>query len=144
MARSGRDAPLTVVFVDDDPDMIESVRISVDGEPDFELVATTTEASALLDLVREHQPDVVILDHQLRGGPLLRTGLDRHGVSATQTGLELVAFARAAAPDATIVIFTGRTGLGLSAQNVGADLYVEKPASVGAVWSAIREARSKK
>jgi DNA-binding NarL/FixJ family response regulator len=134
--------PLRVVFAEDDPDMVELVRIAVDGEPDFELIATTGEANAVLDLVREHHPDVLILDHRL-GDPRLpdATGRFRRGVAAPQTGLELVEGARRAAPTATIVIFTGQRGLGKAAANVGADAYIEKPA-LDAVWPAIREVRA--
>ena len=134
--------PLKVVFAEDDPDIAELVRIAVAGEPDFELVATTGEAAAVLQLVREHHPDVVILDHRLNGPPSPdATGRFPRGVAAPQTGLELVEVARAAAPDATIVIFTGWKGLGTAARNVGADAYVEKPA-VEALWPAIREVRA--
>ena len=129
--------PLRVVFAEDDPDMIELVRIAVEGEPDFELVATTNEASAVLDLVREYDPDVVILDHRL--GDL--HSRDAPGVGHHQTGLELVDGARRAAPKATIVIFTGQSGLRTAAQNVGADAYVEKP-DLDEVWSAIRDVRA--
>jgi DNA-binding NarL/FixJ family response regulator len=134
--------PLRVVIAEDDPDMVELVRIAVDGESDFELVATTGEANALLDLVREHDPDVVILDHRL-GDPRLpdADGRHRRGVTAFQTGLELVDGARRAAPRATIVIFTGCTGLRKAAENVGADACIEKPA-LDAVWRAIRVVRA--
>ena len=134
--------PLRVVFAEDDPDMVELVRIAVDGEPDFELVATTGEANAVLDLVREHHPDVVILDHRLSDPRLPgATGRYRRGVAAAQTGLELVDGARRAVPGATIVIFTGQPGLRKAAENVGADAYIQKPA-LDAVWPAIREVRA--
>jgi DNA-binding NarL/FixJ family response regulator len=129
-----------VLFVDDDPDMVELVRIAVDGQPDFELVATTNEAAGVLELIREHHPDVVILDHRLNGRAATATGEFPRGVAIPQTGLELVEGARAAAPAATIVIFTGRTGLGAAAHNVGADAYVEKSA-LNTMWPAIRAAR---
>lgn len=134
--------PLTVVCAEDDPDVVELVRISVEGEPDFELVGTTGEAAAVLDLVRRLHPDVVILDHMLDENPAIGArGRTPRGVARPQTGLELVAGARAAAPEATIVIFTGRCGLRAAAQNVGADAYVEKPA-FSELWPTIREARA--
>jgi DNA-binding NarL/FixJ family response regulator len=133
--------PLKVLCAEDDPDMVELVRIAVDGEPDFELVATTGEAAAVLDLVREHHPDVLILDNRLRGIAPDPTGRFPRGVAATQTGLELVEGARAVVPEATIVIFTGRAGLRAAARNVGADACIEKPA-LDEVWPAIRAIRA--
>ena len=134
--------PLKVVCAEVDPDVVELLRISVAGEPDFELVATTDEAAVLLDLVRAHHPDVVILDYGLHDAPAPdATGPPPRGVRAPQSGLELVEGTRVAVPEATIVIFTDRTGLGTAARNAGADAYVEKPA-VDAVWAAIREVRA--
>ena len=133
--------PLRVLCAEDDPDMIELVRIAVANEPDFELVATTSEAAAVLDLLREHHPDVLILDHRLSTPPPDPGGRFPRGVAAPQTGLELVEGARSVVPDATIVVFTGRTGLREAARNVGADVYVEKPA-LDDLWPAIRGARA--
>jgi DNA-binding NarL/FixJ family response regulator len=130
------------VIAEDDPDMLELVRIAVDGQPDFELVATTSEAASVLDLIREHHPDVVILDNRLGDAHSSDVaGRLPRGVAAPQTGLELVEGARVAAPNATIVIFTGRLGLGTAARNAGADAYIEKLA-LDAVWPAIREVRA--
>jgi CheY-like chemotaxis protein len=138
----GKANPLKVLCAEDDPDMVELVRIAVEGEPDFELVATTGEAGAVLDLVRKHHPDVVILDHRLSGESLRdESGALLRGAAVPPTGLELVEGARAAAPNATIVIFTGRRGLGTAARNAGADAYVEKPA-LDELWPTIREVRA--
>jgi CheY-like chemotaxis protein len=134
--------PLTVVCVDDDPDMVELLRISVAGEPDFELVATTGEAMEVLDLLRTHHPDVVILDHRLTDGAAIDEDGSRSRRGAMiPTGLELVEGARVALPDATIVIFTGQAGLQRAALNVGADACVEKPA-LSDVWPVVREVRA--
>jgi DNA-binding NarL/FixJ family response regulator len=135
-------APLKVVCVDDDPDVVELLRISVAGEPDFELVASTGEAAEVLDLLRKHRPDVVILDHRL-ATPRAKEDALRvpRTVANIPTGLELVEGARIAVPNATIVILTGQTGLQRAARNVGADACVEKPA-VADVWPAIREVRA--
>jgi DNA-binding NarL/FixJ family response regulator len=133
-------SPLTVFLAEDDPDIVELMRFAVAGQPDFELVATTGEAAAVLDLVRQHHPDVVILDHRLSDPETPDASRRRRGVAVPQTGLELVEGARAVVPDATIVIFTGRRGLRTAAVNAGADAYVEKPA-LEEVWSAIRDAR---
>jgi CheY-like chemotaxis protein len=132
-----------VVCVEDDPDTVDLLRFSAAGEPDIEIVATTGEAKAVLSLLREHRPDVVILDHRLDDPASLIPERRARGVAATQTGLELVESARSTLPEATIVIFTGRHGLGVAARNAGADAYVEKP-DFAAVWPAVREARPRR
>ena len=138
----GNANPLKVLCAEDDPDIVELVRILVEGEPDFELVATTGEAGAVLDLVRKHHPDVVILDHRLSDEPVRdESGMIPRGAAVPPTGLELVEGARAAAPNATIVIFTGRSGLGTAARNAGADAYIEKPA-INELFPTIREVRA--
>ncbi|MEY2404393.1 MAG: hypothetical protein QOD38_1944 [Acidimicrobiaceae bacterium] len=134
------DVPLRVVCVEDDPDIVELLRISVEGEPDFELVASTGEASAVLELLRRLHPDVVIMDHRLAGVPPPVTTGAVPRRSTVPTGLELVEGARVALPDATIVIFTGQSGLQRAARNVGADACIEKPAYAD-VWPTIREVR---
>lgn len=134
--------PLTVMCVDDDPDVLDLLRVAVGNEPDFTLVAATGDATQVLDLLRRHRPDVLILDHGLgaegRSVIDLRDWRD-HGRG--QLGLELLAVARQILPEATMVIFTGWQGLEPAARNVGADLTIEKPA-FDQLWPAIRSHRS--
>jgi DNA-binding response OmpR family regulator len=60
------------VIADDDPNIIELVKLSL-GMAQYQVVATT-DAQAVLSLVRSKEPDAVILDVQMPGGgglPLL-------------------------------------------------------------------------
>ena len=134
---------VSVVYLDDDPDMVDLLRLAIRQQPDFTLVAATSDPAAITDLLREHRPDVVILDHVLdpHSPDVIREFRQRGVVPPAQSGLEIVEYIRAALPETTIVIFTGVQGLGRAARNVGADVCIEKP-DLDAVWPAIRAARA--
>ena len=143
MTGAERQSQRSVVYADDDPDMVELVRLAIRHQPDFTLVAATSDPAAITGLLREHRPDVVILDHvlDLHAPDVIRECRQRGVVPPAQTGLEIVEFIRAALPETTIVIFTGVQGLARAARNVGADVCIQKP-DLDAVWPAIREARA--
>jgi DNA-binding NarL/FixJ family response regulator len=135
-------AALTVICVDDDPDILRLLALSVSAQPDFTLVATTGDATEVLDLLRRHRPDVVVLDHGLGAeGKSVIDLRDWRDHGRGQLGLELLTVARQILPDATMVIFTGWQGLEPAARNVGADLTIEKPA-IETIWPAIRAHRA--
>ena len=132
-------APLTVLCVDDDPDILLLLRTKIDREPDFELVAATTDATAALELVGAHRPDVLIFDHLLRGPSRAAPGHARR--PAAESGLDLLAGARVITPDTVIVMFTGLDGIADSALDAGADVCITKP-DMDALWPATRRQRS--
>jgi DNA-binding NarL/FixJ family response regulator len=51
-----------VLLADDHRLMLEAVRVALEDDGDFEIVAATTEATKVLALVTELQPEVVLLD----------------------------------------------------------------------------------
>ncbi|MCU1464019.1 MAG: hypothetical protein JWO37_4094 [Acidimicrobiales bacterium] len=130
-----RTEPLTVVCVDDEPDILRLLTVAAEFQPDFEVVATTGDPGAAVDLIREHHPDVVILDHRLID--LRDPDHDRGRVDLMSTAL--VAMARAFVPDATVAVFTGRECIDRGGHDVG-DVWVRKP-HLDSLWPAIREAR---
>lgn len=56
---------IRVLLVDDHPLVLEGLRALMDAEADVDVVGTTTEGSRVVDLVRMHRPDVVVLDLEL-------------------------------------------------------------------------------
>lgn len=132
---------MRVLCIDDEPNILRLLRLTVEDEPDFEIVATTTRVRQFQWLVSKHCPDVLIVDHAVRD-PLWErtTRLDLARLGEPPRGLELIETARALLPDATIVVFTGRAGLEAASRKAGADVYIEKP-HVEALWPAIREVR---
>ena len=61
-----------VALADDHELVLEGLRSLLEGEADLEVVATATTGEQLLDAIRRHQPDVVVLDLELEG----MSGLD--------------------------------------------------------------------
>jgi DNA-binding NarL/FixJ family response regulator len=52
----------TILLVDDHRLMLEAVRVALEEDGDFDVVAATSEATKVLPLVAELRPDVVVLD----------------------------------------------------------------------------------
>ncbi|GAB4577528.1 MAG: response regulator transcription factor [Anaerolineales bacterium] len=60
---------IKVVAIDDHPVILQLVQERLGPQPDIEVVGTADHGNKLLPLVRQHQPDVVILDlHMSQGG----------------------------------------------------------------------------
>jgi two-component system response regulator DesR len=83
--------PVRVVLVEDNAVFRESLELLFGLRPGLDVVASIGDGSEAVDVVREHRPDVVVMDYRL-------PGLD--GVQAT-------AAVRAAVPDVAVVVLTG-------------------------------------
>jgi len=59
--------PITCIIVDDHTLFRDGVRHLLLREPDIAVVAEAADASSALDAVREHQPDVVLMDIGMHG-----------------------------------------------------------------------------
>ncbi len=79
-----------VVLVDDHRLMLEAVRMALEADGDFEVVAQTTDPTRAPNLVVEHNPDIVVLD-------VMMPALD---------GLTLLDRIRRRSPDVKIVILS--------------------------------------
>ncbi|HET6165569.1 MAG TPA: response regulator transcription factor [Marmoricola sp.] len=93
-------------------------------EPDFEVVAEVGSGDAVLDAVREHRPDVALLDVEM-------PGLD---------GIAAAAQIRAEAPDVRVLIVTtfGRPGFLRRALQAGASGFVVKDTPAAELADAVR------
>jgi DNA-binding response OmpR family regulator len=118
----------TVLVVDDEPKIRETVRAYLDREGYHVLVAGTGEAA--LDLIRRLAPDLVVLDLGLPDLP----------------GEEVVRLARRSS-DVPVVMLTARASEGdrVAGLRLGADDYVTKPFSprelVARVEAVLRRTR---
>jgi len=61
------DREIRIVLADDHGIVLEGLRGLLDNEGDMEVVAATTDGSAVLGLVKKHTPEVVVLDYELGG-----------------------------------------------------------------------------
>jgi two-component system, LytTR family, response regulator len=60
-------APIRVVIVDDEPLARDCVRLALESDPDFVLVAECGDGRAAVDAITRHRPDLVFLDVQMPG-----------------------------------------------------------------------------
>src|SRR5205814_326192 len=87
--------PIRLVLVEDNQVFREALELLLGLRTDIEVVASVSEGSAAAEVVRLHQPDVVLMDYRL-------PGID--GVQATKA-------VRQAAPDVAVVCLTASANL---------------------------------
>ena len=87
--------PIRLVLVEDNQVFREALELLLGLRSDIVVVASVAEGSAAADVVREHQPDVVLMDYRL-------PGID--GVQATRA-------VREADPDVAVVCLTASANL---------------------------------
>jgi two-component system response regulator NreC len=116
--------PVRIVLVDDHSVMRAGLRLLLDAEPGFEVVAEASNAQDGARYVRGHYPDVLLLDLNMPGG----------------SGLELIPRMREEAPETRIVVLTMQRDPAFARQalNAGAVGYVLKDAADGELALAIR------
>ena len=59
--------PIRVLVVDDSADFLKGASLWLSGEPRIEIVATASSGSEALELVEEHQPELVLMDVAMPG-----------------------------------------------------------------------------
>lgn len=100
-----------IVLVEDERTIRTLIEILLSTEPDFELVAWAATAERGIELVREHEPDLVLLDNQLEGA---------------MTGLQAAPTIKALMPSVVVLLCTA-LDLANAAQNEPAiDGYLRK------------------
>jgi DNA-binding NarL/FixJ family response regulator len=87
--------PIRVLLVEDNQVFLEALELLLGLQDDLEVVGTVAEGSSAAAAVREHRPDVVLMDYRL-------PGID--GVQATRAVLE-------ASPDVSVVCLTASANL---------------------------------
>jgi two-component system, NarL family, response regulator NreC len=122
------DRPVRIVLVDDHSVMRAGLRLLLDAEPGFEVVAEAGNSQDAARYVRGHHPDVLLLDLNMPGG----------------SGLELIPRMREEVPETRIVVLTMQRDPAFASEalNAGAVGYVLKDAADGELALAIRLASS--
>jgi DNA-binding NarL/FixJ family response regulator len=123
MTGSG-DGHISVVICDDVPEMRELLRDVLGEDPSTAIVGEADNGRDCLRLIRELEPDVVLLD-------LAMPAMD---------GLEAIPLIIKDAPRTGIIMFSGFGGsrMGDVVRSLGADHYIEKGTALSDVVAAVR------
>jgi two-component system response regulator NreC len=119
-----RSQPVRIVLADDHAVMRSGLRMLLDAEADFEVVAEAGDAQSAERYVRGHKPDVLILDLNMPGG----------------SGLDAIGRIRSDAPGTKIVVLTMQREPAFARQAFaeGAAGYVLKNAADAELVLAVR------
>jgi two-component system response regulator NreC len=117
-------APIRIVLADDHPVVRRGLRMLLDDEPDFEVVAEAGDVEDARRFVHGHRPAVLVLDLNMPGG----------------RSIEAIPSIRAEFPDTHIVVLTMQqeTAYARAALAAGATGYVLKQAADGELVEAVR------
>jgi two-component system, NarL family, response regulator NreC len=117
---------IRVVIADDHAIVRRGLRMLLDGEGGFEVVAEAGDAEAARRYVHGHHPDVLVLDIQMPGG----------------SSLEMVPVIRAESPQTQIVVLTMQDEAAYARQAMRAGVlgYVLKEAADDELIEAVRRA----
>jgi two-component system response regulator NreC len=117
---------IRIVIADDHAVVRSGLRLLLDAEPDFEVVAEAGDVEAAQRYVRGHHPAVLVLDLNMPGG----------------SSLEAIPAIRDEAPGTQIVVLTMQEEPAFARQalNAGASGYVLKEAADGELVEAVRRA----
>jgi two-component system, NarL family, response regulator NreC len=117
---------IRIVIADDHAVVRRGLRMLLDGEPDFEVVAEAGDAVAARRYVHGHRPDVLVLDINMPGG----------------SSLETVPAIRVESPETQIVVLTMQDEPAYARQAMRAGVlgYVLKDAADAELVEAVRRA----
>jgi two-component system response regulator NreC len=117
-------SPITIVIADDHAVVRSGLRMLLDAEPDFAVVAEAGDVAATRDCVGRHSPAILVLDLHMPG----------------DTSLSAMPALRRSAPDTRIVVLTMQEdpAFAREAMAAGASGYVLKEAADTELVAAIR------
>jgi DNA-binding NarL/FixJ family response regulator len=120
--------PITLLICDDHKVLTDALAMVVDRDPSFLMVAPPVHApDEAIEIVREHRPDVVLMDVVFKGG--------MNGIEATRRVKE-------ASPSTKVVIMTAHQEdrLLVEAMEAGASGFLGKDAAADEVLAAVKSA----
>ena len=100
------------VIVDDEPDIRDLLKLRLERNGNFAVVAVGADGPEAIDLCAEHKPDVLVLDALMPSGP----------------GTDVVRDILAVAPSTMVIIYTGDSSTATrdAAERVGAHAVIGK------------------
>jgi two-component system response regulator NreC len=119
-------APTRIVLADDHEVVRSGLRMLLDSESDFEVVAEASDVESARRYVRGHHPRVLVLDLNMPGG----------------SSLEAIPVIREESPDTQIVVLTMQKDPAFAREALGAGAlgYVLKEAANSELVEAVRRA----
>jgi len=124
MAREGSET-LTVVLADDSDVVRQRLRSVIAGLPGVAVVGEAPDADQAVTQIREHAPDVVVLDMFMPGGGGTRVLQELHGAESRPIMLVFTNFAYPEYRDACL--------------QLGADHFLDKSADLDRLLSIISQ-----
>jgi two-component system, NarL family, response regulator NreC len=118
--------PIRLVLADDHAVVRSGLRMLLDSEPGFEVVAEASDIESARRYVRGHHPSVLVLDLNMPGG----------------SSLEAIPMIREESPDTQIVVLTMQQEPAFAREAIGAGAlgYVLKEAADDELVEAVRRA----
>ncbi len=116
---------IRVLVGDDNRDFCELLRTYFDQQPDMDLVAVAYNGADVVEAVRRHAPDVLLLD-------IIMPHLDGIGVLEQLAG-------RPARPKVIMLTAFGQENITQKVLEMGADYYVLKPFSLEVLGTRVRQ-----
>jgi two-component system response regulator NreC len=126
VAEPAREQPVTIVLADDHVVVRSALRMLLEAEPGFEVVAEAGDADSAARYVLGHKPTVLVLDLNMPGG----------------SGLEAIPQIRERSPNTQIVVLTMQkeAAFAREAMRAGALGYILKDAADEELVRAVRMA----
>ena len=118
-------SPVSVVAIDDSEDLLFLVRGALERSGQFEVVAVATDGEQGVEAVKNHQPDLVLLD-------ILMPVMD---------GIQALPLIRHECPDAVVVMLSAlgdASGMPQRALSLGANGYIHKDGRIQALPEQLR------
>ena len=119
---------IKVLLVDDQPTVLQGLRMRLGLEPDLVVIGEAEDGQAAIDLVGARSPDVIVLDLEM-------PGMD--GIATAQA-------LRTIAPEGVVIILSIHSDMVARrrALAAGAVAFIEKNAGVEPLLAAIRRGRA--
>jgi two-component system, NarL family, response regulator NreC len=119
---------IKVLLVDDQPTVLQGLRMRLGLEPDLVVVGEAEDGQAAIDLVSARSPDVIVLDLEMPGMDGIATAQALHAI----------------APEGKLIILSIHSDAAARkrALAAGAVAFVEKNAGIEPLLAAIRRGRA--